>query len=515
VKITPLIYILLIFLVESCAIIVQPTGGPKDFDPPEILQVHPENQSTHISSPWKIEFVFNEFIVLNNPRNELIISPPLKEFPKYTIKGKKLILSSDEELKENTSYVFQFGNSIKDFTEANVLQDYKYVFSTGAYIDSHSIKGLIYSGIKQKKSSQRIALLHPWACDTCIYKSKPLYFTKADSLKYYIEYLPHDTFELFVLGDKNANYMYDRGEELGFFEDCVISDTALQIPMIPMFIESPKNRILDYGTIFPGAAFLKMINPDSVQIYSAETGNEIYTKRISQDSIYFWTTEKTVLIRISDKITDTISLEESRKPIPALSMQIHFDKSLYETMKITFNQPIQKMCRDSIKIIFDSAEFLDFEIRSTDSSQSCFEFLADFKNDKKYVLIIHDSAFTSVYKMANIKTLKELLPFSEAQLGIIEIVPESAKKEAVFFELYNSKGELLRKIFWEGREKIEFSKLLPGNYTIKAIIDENRNGIWDTGILRIRKQPERMMYYPEEIVLKANWELRDLIFRLD
>ena len=49
--------------------------------------------------------------------------------------------------------------------------------------------------------------------------------------------------------------------------------------------------------------------------------------------------------------------------------------------------------------------------------------------------------------------------------------------------------------------------LLVGIYEIRIINDENRNGIWDTGVFLERKQAEAISYYQEKIQLRENWDL--------
>lgn len=50
-------------------------------------------------------------------------------------------------------------------------------------------------------------------------------------------------------------------------------------------------------------------------------------------------------------------------------------------------------------------------------------------------------------------------------------------------------------------------KLLdPGNYSMQIIIDNNRNGKWDPGVLLKHIQPEKVINYNLSILLKAGWD---------
>jgi hypothetical protein len=48
--------------------------------------------------------------------------------------------------------------------------------------------------------------------------------------------------------------------------------------------------------------------------------------------------------------------------------------------------------------------------------------------------------------------------------------------------------------------------LKPGAYSLKIILDTNHNGHWDTGDLLGHRQPEKVISYPHDVMLKAGWE---------
>ena len=54
-----------------------------------------------------------------------------------------------------------------------------------------------------------------------------------------------------------------------------------------------------------------------------------------------------------------------------------------------------------------------------------------------------------------------------------------------------------------------FQYLRPGTYYLRLYLDENANGLWDTGELVKRLQPEPVYYYPKKLTLKANWDFEE------
>ena len=135
---------LLIF--SSCAKRGNPSGGPVDEDPPNVIKTEPNNNSIFFKEN-NIRIFFNEYIKLDKLNTQLVVSPPIEK-NKYSIfpqggASKYIDIEINETFADSTTYVFNFGQSIKDNNEENELPFYKYAFSTGSYIDSLQLDGMI------------------------------------------------------------------------------------------------------------------------------------------------------------------------------------------------------------------------------------------------------------------------------------------------------------------------------------------------------------------------------------
>ena len=89
--------LLLVLLLQQCANMVTPTGGPKDTMPPVVVEAIPENQSVNFNSK-KIEITFDEYVTLENAKQKVIVSPPLKENPDIKLVNKTVVIRFKEEL---------------------------------------------------------------------------------------------------------------------------------------------------------------------------------------------------------------------------------------------------------------------------------------------------------------------------------------------------------------------------------------------------------------------------------
>ena len=132
------------FAFTNCAKRGNPSGGIRDSIPPVIIKINPENYSTNFNEK-EIKIYFDEYIKLKDINKELIISPPLKYQPEITplTIGKFIKIKLGDTLKKNTTYSFNFGKSIVDNNEENKLEYFRYVVSTGNYIDSLKLKGAV------------------------------------------------------------------------------------------------------------------------------------------------------------------------------------------------------------------------------------------------------------------------------------------------------------------------------------------------------------------------------------
>jgi uncharacterized protein (DUF2141 family) len=58
--------------------------------------------------------------------------------------------------------------------------------------------------------------------------------------------------------------------------------------------------------------------------------------------------------------------------------------------------------------------------------------------------------------------------------------------------------------FLNTSKKVVFDLLEPKMYSIRAIIDTNKNNKWDTGNFLKRLLPEKTIYYNEELKVRGN-----------
>ena len=189
-----------------------------------VLECDPPNYSTRFEAK-KIEVTFDEYIVLDNVNQELIVSPPMEEQPTVKLKKRTMIIEYVDTLKANTTYTFNFGNAIGDLHEGNKLQNYEYVFSTGDILDSMSVRGTLqYAENLEIPEDPFSIMLYTDLRDSVPLLDIPLYVGRSsDSGVFSVNNLRPDVYKVFALKDGNNNFLFDLPtEEIGFLDTSLI-----------------------------------------------------------------------------------------------------------------------------------------------------------------------------------------------------------------------------------------------------------------------------------------------------
>jgi hypothetical protein len=251
-------YILLIsavaVVINSCANIGSPVGGPKDVTPPKVVKTNPPDSSVNLTGQKKITITFDEFVVLKDVAQELMISPPLKEDVTPVIINKSLVIEFPKEVVfDTTTYTLSFGNSIADNNEGNILTNYEFVFSLKSYIDSLSVEGKVINSFDLTTDKESMyVMLYENLADSAPIKEKPKYISRTNKQgNFSLHNLEPGFYRIFALKDANSNFLYDLPEEQIAFGDSIIELAAEKLEIKPSpedIISSKKDTIKKIDT---------------------------------------------------------------------------------------------------------------------------------------------------------------------------------------------------------------------------------------------------------------------------
>ena len=382
-KIARLLLLLLWYLPMSCATQTTPMGGPKDTIPPTVTRFYPKENQTNFKDR-QVVVECSEPIVLNNPKDEIIIIPSIGKKTEFKLKGTSLIIDPDSPWKDTTTYNINFREGVKDLTEGNVARtkqggDLHLAFSTGPIIDTLSISGKVKNGIDEKiPENITIAL---YTSDTFnIFDDVPEYFTKSNKEgNFSITNLKAKKYKLYAFEDKNKNLKAEtRTEKFGFLSKTIELDSlvkGLEIPMVNIDTRPPKMTSArsqgDLNTIrFNKPMTDYQIVTDTPVVSSfASNQTEIlaYYPLVDLDSMK-------VGIKAMDstrQIIDTLiyikknNNKRNNEPFKVTPGEATYNIETNQfNFSLAFNKPILTMNPDSIYIRYDSVTTLPLKFKS-------------------------------------------------------------------------------------------------------------------------------------------------------
>lgn len=215
-----------------CANPAAPSGGPKDTLSPVILSLVPNNFETNFNSE-KIIIELNEYIKLVDVQKEIIIAPPMKKRPEFRARGRSIEITLTSELDSATTYKIDFGNSIQDNNESNVLRNFSYILSTDSYIDSLVMTGQMLSAETGDTIINGLVYLFntdndSLDVDSTVFIGNPLSVARTDSNGVFIATnLKNMDYLIYGIDDQNNNSSYDVGEDFIAFVDTVLNPAKM------------------------------------------------------------------------------------------------------------------------------------------------------------------------------------------------------------------------------------------------------------------------------------------------
>ena len=516
---------LIVVSLTQCARKSIPTGGLKDTLPPIMINASPK-MNTVFFDKEKIIITFDEFINLKDISKQLIISPPL-ELDKYKVKpqgtvAKKIQIQLLDSLKKETTYTFNFGESIVDNNEGNPLPFFRYAFSTGPIIDSLEIRGKVtdaYKRITEPYTSLHLYPVDSTYSDSTIFLKKPFYVTSTlDSVIYNFKNLRPDTYEIIAIKDVGGNYLFDQNiDKIGFLEKPITlpGDSVINFRI---FKEIPNlfwTRPFFINTSQIGFGYYGEADRDAIEVKSKVPRNFRYliNKNRETDTLNFWFRgDKLDSLKFAIKEEDTtrlfnVKFKKELRDSLEISVITKSIMGLLDSFKIESNLPLVKINLDLINIKGLDSLSVPYKA-SLDKNYDRLSLFYDWLPNDNYKIELLPNALIDFWGNTH-DTLRfgaKTIPIEDYGNIFLQILRED--KDPFVLELVNLKGESLRRLDVSNESDFyEFKYLLPGNYLFRYIKDKNGNKKWDTGNYLKKIQPEMVYYSPDTIELRANWEI--------
>ncbi|MGD1998544.1 MAG: Ig-like domain-containing protein, partial [Flavobacteriaceae bacterium] len=430
----------------------------------------------------------------------------------------------NDTLQGNTTYSFNFGQSIVDNNEGNPYPYLKYVFSTGEYVDSLAVRGTIGNAFNREADNFVSVMLYAvdsTYTDSIIYKKQPTYLTNTlDSLAFFeIANAKAGQYLLVAQKDVANNYTFDQQvDKIGF------SSSFIELPTDSLFhldlflekadfsfgrsFQAGQNRI-GFGYVGdPEGIDVELITPlpDSIKttVSFDKESDTLYFwyKNLAVDSLLFElkrdTLVKEVVHRLRPEVLDSLTLS------PSHNGRIN----LADSLRITTNTPIDKIDNRLIKLFDKDTVPIPFEVLVENPHDIRVEF--EMLPNDNYQLELLPGAISDFFETTH-DTLKYTFKTgSRTDFGGLYLQVFDVPSYPIIIQLTDEKENVVRSLYvTEPQRQYSFLLLKPNKYYLRVIVDENQNGVWDSGRYLERRLPEPVYHYEPLLDVRANWELQE------
>ncbi len=559
----------ILIMIAACAKVSSPSGGERDKLPPVVLESIPDSAAINFIGD-RVTITFDEYVVLDNINDNLLVSPPMKKKPRVVVKGKSVIVEFDEPFKDSTTYTFYFQDAIKDLNEANILRNYQFVFSTGPVVDSLSVTGNIYNSLNLEFPEKTQVLMYRDLADSAVKKSLPDYISMVNPYGYFrINNVRPGNYRLYALKDADNSKNYNLEDEDFAFKESVVDVTAeknYQPPVIDTTtIKKKPSKTAPVDTI-PGEhqlilfkslrknhyltttsrgskyklQYVLSLPPDTMafEFSIPEAGEDGYflEKNREKDTINVWLRDSSLYSQqqlstiISYPFTDTLGMtgykedtvlmrflapvarrgSKTRESEFSVTTNISSGK-LKPGAKIFFKSLTPMREPDTTLIrLYDVSDSVRISIPYkfiSDSLNSClYSFKAKLTPGKKYFFLSDSASFCNIYNECT-DSIGINFTVMEAESYSKMKLNILNNKGGLIIQLLNKSETLLDEIYKKAGGSVEFPLLENGFYRVRAIYDLDGDKKWTTGDFSSGRQPEPVSYYPGEVEIKSGWEV--------
>ncbi|MEC7085478.1 MAG: Ig-like domain-containing protein, partial [Bacteroidota bacterium] len=451
---------LIALLFMQCAKRGNPTGGPDDETPPVLLRADPALNTTHFNKE-RIRLYFDEYIKLQKLKDQLIVSPPLDPSayiisPQSTA-AKYVQIELMDTLRPNTTYNFNFGQSIVDNNEGNPYPYFRYVFSTGDYVDSLQVRGTIGNAFAREPKNFVSFMLYAIDStynDSIIYQQPPDYLTNTlDSLEIFeIGNVKAGRYLLIAQKDIANNYTFDQNaDDIGFINDFIDlpTDSLFHLALfrektnfsVGRTFQASQNRIgLGYYGKPNGLKILPLNLPDSVQtIQSFDKDKDtlyVWYKNLKADSLQFDISQDTLKYQLTHQIRkaelDSLTISTTIKGV------LHLD----DTLGIETTTPILTIDKSRINLRNRDSMPVPFDMSVEDPHRVLFDF--DILPNENYQLDVFPGAITDFFDEVNDSLQLALRTKKPADYGSVYLQLVGVPSYPIIVQLTDENENLIR-----------------------------------------------------------------------
>ena len=257
-----ILLIIAIIILNNCASVRNPEGGPVDEIPPTLVSTNPQTL-TSITPKQKVTIRFSEYLKESSIKNSIQVYPMNGEKIKYEFKGDKIDVMLPENLNNEMTYIIMFDTGLLDEHSIPIKHDISIPFTMSSEFDTSKIEGHVYGDF----DNSTILLWRGNLDRATMLDTNPDYIANTnDDNKFTFNYLPEEKFSVLAVQQYGSNIDYAKGQ-YAFYHETTLSTKDKNLDKINFFIHK--------------ASDVEVLEKDSLAVV-AENSEE--TKRVAKVS---------------------------------------------------------------------------------------------------------------------------------------------------------------------------------------------------------------------------------------
>ena len=202
---------------------------------------------------------------------------------------------------------------------------------------------------------------------------------------------------------------------------------------------------------------------------------------------------------------------DSIMPVDPLRIKLSSNGFLDPNQRLYFETPEPLSLCDTaaihLSMMVDSV-WTDHPITLRQVAVRRYELAADWAIGQEYKLEIDSAAFQGLYGAVSHHTKQNIKVRTEDDYSslVMELSGVSLT-DSIVVQLMDTGDKPVRQTLADADGVAEFAYLKPGTYYVRAYIDLNGNGQWDTGVYDQDLQPEPVYYFHEKLDCRQKWDV--------
>lgn len=526
---------LLLTAVAGCAKQGYPSGGPKDETAPKAVAAKPANESRNFAGR-QFSIAFDEYVTVKDADNNILISPPMRQKPEFTTKGKRLVVKINDTLQPNTTYLFQFKGAIVDFTEGNVLPSFEYVFSTGERMDTMMLAGRVLNARDGKPWKEPVTVMaykvagegQGGAVDTVATTKQPDFITRSDKEGVFaFHYVPAGHYRLVALEDKNRDLRLGRGEAAAWEPTAVQAADSIDSATVTLLrISAPDRRVQRVAKAeFTAKGRATIVTVMPMQSPSLAGDSVVWRLNDRRDTMSVWfrnaACDSARLVLSDTALKDTLKLRykapkmgrrrrgaaKQNQAEPMVKALCSGTSAFYDDLRLAFTVPVTAMADGAQAEVMRLKDSSVAQYALTlDSNGLGARIEATLRSGEEYSVRLREKLFTDIFGHGSDSLVFKLTPQDYGTL-VFHLVNRTGSP--VVLDVLDDKDTVVASRSVTASTEVRIPHLKAGTYRVRAVLDTDGNGAWSPGDYWTGSQPEYVIYYSKSLQVREKWEMEE------